>query len=63
MKINRVTRNKMLLGGILTVLVLSSFLISPVTANGDNDEEDEDDDGVHDDEEEENRRGVTVSNR
>ena len=58
MKIKRVTRNKLLLGGILTVLVISSFLISPVTANGD--EDDEDDDGVHDDEEEENKRGVTV---
>ncbi|MHA1551262.1 MAG: hypothetical protein ACTSQC_04910 [Candidatus Heimdallarchaeaceae archaeon] len=60
MKIKLITKNKLLLGGILTVLVLSSFLISPVTANGDDDEEDEDEDGVHDDEEEENKRGVTV---
>ncbi|GAH52118.1 unnamed protein product, partial [marine sediment metagenome] len=34
----------------------SSFLINPVTANGDDDDED----GVHDDEEEENERGVSV---
>ncbi len=61
MKFKRVVRNKMLLGGILTLLVLSSFLINPATANGDEEEEDdEDDDGVHDDEEEENKRGVTV---
>lgn len=50
----------MLLGGILTILVLSSFLINPVSANGDEEDEDEDEDGVHDEEEEENRRGVTV---
>ncbi len=56
MRIKRIARNKILLGGILTVLVLSSFLINPVTANGDDDDED----GVHDDEEEENERGVSV---
>ncbi len=56
MKFKRIVRNRMLLGGILTLLVLSSFLINPATANGD----DEDEDGVHDDEEEENKRGVTV---
>ena len=60
MRIKRIARNKILLGGILTVLVLSSFLINPATANGEDDEDDEDEDGVHDDEEEENRRGVTV---
>lgn len=60
MKFKRIVRNRVLLGGILTLLVLSSFLINPATANGDEDEDDEDDDGVHDDEEEENKRGVTV---
>lgn len=62
MKIKRIVRNKMLLGGILTILVLSSFLINPVTADEDDgeEEEDEDEDGVNDDEEEENRRGITV---
>ncbi len=61
MKIIRITRNKMLLGGLFTILILSSFLINHVAADPDDEsEEDEDDDGVHDEEEDENRRGVSV---
>ncbi|MBY9001026.1 MAG: hypothetical protein KGD64_08940 [Candidatus Heimdallarchaeota archaeon] len=60
MKIKRTARNKILLGGVLTILILTSFVVYPVTANNDDNEDDDDDDGVHNEEEEENERDLTV---
>ena len=55
MKTSIITKKRLFIGGLLAILVFSSFLYTPVTADGD-----EDEDGIDDDIEDENRRDVEV---
>jgi hypothetical protein len=68
-KTKKINKQTLLLGGLLVILIFSSFLYNPVIANGDDDdddgipdheEDDEDDDGIHDHEEEENEREIQI---
>ncbi len=56
MKSKLITKQKLFLGGLLVILIVTSFLYIPVNANGDDDDED----GVDDDFEQENKREVSV---
>ena len=51
-----------MLGGLLAILVISSFLYTPVLGDSDDDlnDEDEDDDGISDHDEDENRRELEI---
>ena len=56
MQTKLITKQRMFLGGLLVILVISSFHYTPVKANGDENDED----GVDDNVEEENERAVDV---
>ncbi len=67
MKAKQINRQKLFLGGLMAILVISSFMYIPVNASDDEDddglpdeEEDEDNDGVHDHDEEENERNLQI---
>ncbi|MCE7742316.1 MAG: hypothetical protein GOP50_07625 [Candidatus Heimdallarchaeota archaeon] len=56
MKSKLITKQRLFLGGLLVILVATSFLYIPVNASGDEDDED----GIDDDYEHENERDVDV---
>jgi len=58
MKVKQMNKQKIMLGGLLAIIVISSFLYTPVI--GDSHEDDEDDDGIDDDFEEENKREIEI---
>jgi hypothetical protein len=60
MKSKLITKQRIFIGGLLVVLVLSSFLNMATYANGDEEEDDEDDDGINDDIENENERDLDI---
>ena len=57
MKTQNILRQKLVLGGLIAILVISSFMYMPTIADN---HDDEDDDGVGDEVEEENEREVEV---
>ena len=59
MKVKQLNKQKLMLGGLLTIIVISSFLYTPVIGDS-NDDSDEDDDGIDDDFEDENKREIEV---
>ena len=60
MKTSLMNKQKLLLGGLLAMLVISSFIYTPVIGDSHDEDEDEDDDGISDDVEEENHREIEV---
>ncbi|MCK5408963.1 MAG: hypothetical protein KAJ30_01755, partial [Candidatus Heimdallarchaeota archaeon] len=62
MKAKQMNKKKLMLGGLLAIIVISSFLYTPVLGDSDDDidDEDEDDDGISDHEEDENRRKLEI---
>ena len=62
LKAKQMNKKKLMLGGLLAMIVISSFLYTPVLGDGDDDidDEDEDDDGISDHEEDENRRKLEI---
>jgi hypothetical protein len=61
LKARQMNKQKLMLGGLLAIIVISSFLYTPVLGDSDDDiDEDEDDDGISDHDEDENRRKVEI---
>ncbi len=59
LKAKQMNKRKLMLGGLLAMIVISSFLYTPVLGDS-HEDEDEDDDGISDHEEDENRRKVEI---
>ncbi len=60
MKAKQMSKQKLMLGGLLAIIVISSFLYTPVLGDSHDDDEDEDNDGISDHDEDENRRKVEI---
>ncbi|MBY9001024.1 MAG: hypothetical protein KGD64_08930 [Candidatus Heimdallarchaeota archaeon] len=60
MNAKQINKKTLLLGGLLAMIVISSFLYTPVLGESHDDDEDEDDDGISDRDEDENRRKVEI---
>ena len=61
LKAKQMNKKKLMLGGLLAIIVISSFLYTPVIGYSDDDiDEDEDDDGISDHDEDENRRKLEI---
>lgn len=60
MNAKQINKKTLLLGGLLAMIIISSFLYTPVLGESPGDDEDEDDDGVSDEVEDENRRKVEI---
>ncbi len=62
LKAKQMNKKKLMLSGLLAIIVISSFLYTPVIGDSDDDlnDEDEDDDGISDQDEEENKRKLEI---
>jgi hypothetical protein len=61
LKARQMNKQKLMLGGLLAIIVISSFLYTPVLGDSNDDiDEDEDDDGISDHDEDENRRKLEI---